>query len=188
MTGRTNPDRAAPPDMPPSLAARPTDARRGLPIPPVNLFTADTDAAALRVDFTTINTRTSAALAAARRCSLCGTGMGYWVAFLGTARTAELRRYADPPGHPDCMRAAVTLCPHIALARHRRARADRPGGGTMPQGSHGDKPEAWILGITRTYRSMFLPADRYTIFFPAPFRTTETYAYGPDGHVTRQHP
>jgi hypothetical protein len=187
MTGPTNPDRAAPPDMPPSLAARPTDARRGLPIPPVNLF-ADSNAGPLRVDFTTINTRTSAALAAARRCSLCGTGMGYWVAFLGTARTAELRRYADPPGHPDCMRAAVTLCPHIALARHRRARADGPGSGIMPPGSHGDKPDAWILGITRTYRSTFLLTDRYTIFFPAPFRTTETYAYGPDGRIARQEP
>ena len=86
------------------------------------------------------------------------------------------------------MRAAVTLCPHIALARHRRARADRPGGGIMPPGSHGDKPEAWILGITRTYRSLFLAADRYTVFLPAPFRTTETYAYGPDGHITRQRP
>ena len=76
------------------------------------------------------------------------------MAFLGTPRAAELLRYTDPPGHPECMRAALTLCPHIALARHRRARADRPGAGIMPPGSHGDKPDGWTLGITR-----YLPVD-----------------------------
>ncbi|GAB3863693.1 hypothetical protein GCM10029963_72860 [Micromonospora andamanensis] len=65
-------------------------------------------------------------------------------------------RYADPPGHPECMTAALSLCPHIALGRHRRARADRPGVG-MIRRLHGDKPDRYLLGITRAYRTRFIP-------------------------------
>jgi hypothetical protein len=174
-------------DMPASLAARPRDARRGLPIPPVNVHPDPHGGTGTHVDFTTINTSTSSHLAAGRRCSLCGESMEYWVAFLGTPRAAELLRYTDPPGHPECLRAALTLCPHIALARHRRARADRPSAGIMPPGAHGDKPDGWTLAITRSYRSMFVPAHGFTVYLPAPFRTVHTYRYGPDGQLTR-HP
>ncbi|MEU8660632.1 hypothetical protein [Actinoplanes philippinensis] len=134
------------------------------------------------MDFTTINTVTSTELAAARRCSLCGDLMGYWVAFLGTPRTAELRRFTDPPGHPDCMRAALALCPHIAIARHRRARADRPGAGVIPAGSHGENPAGWTLATPREPRRV--PAAGFTVYLPAPFRTVDTYLYGPDGRLS----
>jgi hypothetical protein len=60
--------------------------------------------------------------------------MGYWVAFLGGPRAAELLRYTDPPGCPGCLRSAVRLCPFIAIERHRRARADQPGAGMIPPG------------------------------------------------------
>jgi hypothetical protein len=103
--------------------------------------------------------------------------MKYWVAFLGTPRAAELLRYTDPPGHPQYMRAALTLCPHIALARHRR------GGDVMPPGAHGDRPDGWTLGITRCYRSMFVPDHGFTVYLPAPFRTVHAYRYGPDGQL-----
>ena len=96
-------------DLPPRLAARPRD-RRGLPIPPVNLH-PDPATGELKVDFTTINTTISAALAAARRCSLCAGEIGYWVAFLGGPRAAELMQYTDPPGCVDCLTWAVRLCP-----------------------------------------------------------------------------
>jgi hypothetical protein len=172
-----------PADMPPSLAARPRDARRGLPIPPVNEHLDPHGGPGAYVDFTTINTSTSTRLAAGRRCSLCGESMEYWVAFLGTPRAAELLRYTDPPGHPECLTAALTLCPHIALERHRRARADRPSAGIMPPGAHGDKPAGWTLGITRSYRSMILPAQGFTVYLPAPFRTVRSYLYGPDGRL-----
>lgn len=178
MTGPA--DRPA--DLPPSLAARPVDARRGLPIPPVNVH-PDPDGTGTHVDFTTIYTTTSTRLAAERRCSLCGDPMAYWVAFVGTPRAAELQRFTDPPGHPECVTAALTLCPHIALARHRRARADRPSAGIMPPGSHGTKPDGWMVGITRTYRSMFLPDHGFTVYLPAPFRTVHAYVYGPDGRI-----
>lgn len=178
----TRPDPAAVPGVPAALAARPRDPRRGLPIPPVNVHPGP-DGAPSAVDYTTINTVTSAELAAARRCSLCGDPMGYWVAFLGTPRAAELLRYTDPPGHSECMTAALMLCPHIASARHRRARTDRPGGGVTPPGTHGTKPDGWTLGLTRSYRSVFVPAYGFTVYLPAPFRTVRAYVYGPDGRL-----
>ncbi|MET7952104.1 hypothetical protein [Micromonospora sp. NPDC005324] len=173
-------------ELPPALAARPHDVRRGLPIPPVNIH-PDPTGGGFHVDFTTINTITSSRLAVERRCSLCAEPMGYWVAFLGGPRAAELMRYADPPGHPDCVAAALSLCPHIALGRHRRARADRPGAGIIPPGSHGDKPDRYLLGITRAYRTRFIPEHGFAVYLPAPFKTIRAYAYayayGPDGQL-----
>lgn len=100
MTGPHDALSEAPEDVPASLAARPRDARRGLPIPPVNVHLDPHGGTGTHVDFTTINTTISTRLAAERRCSLCGDPMGYWVAFLGTPRAAELLRFTDPPGHP----------------------------------------------------------------------------------------
>jgi hypothetical protein len=170
-----------PADLPPRLAARPRD-RRGLPIPPVNLHPNSATGEA-RVDFTTINTTISTALAAARRCSLCSEQMGYWVAFLGGPRAAELMRYTDPPGCVDCMTTAVRLCPFIVVRRHRRLGGELAGAGSLPPGSHGEKPPYWVLGITRTYRAVPLPASGFTAYLPAPFRTIHTYTYGPDGRI-----
>lgn len=57
------------PKIPAALAARPRDARRGLPIPPVNIHPnpnpnpnpdPDSDRGGWHVDFTTINTAISA--------------------------------------------------------------------------------------------------------------------------------
>jgi len=187
MTDSRTPDGYGPPpaslpELPPALAARPRDARRGLPVPPVNLH-PDPATGAPVVDFTNLNTTVSTRLADARRCSLCGNEIGYWAAFLGGPRAAELMRYTDPPGCVDCLQAAVILCPHIAIERHRRARADRPGAGIIPPGSHGDKPARWILGVTRRYRTLFLPEHRFSVYLPAPFRTIHTYTYDADGRI-----
>ena len=84
MTGPSTPPPGLPADMPETLAARPRDVRRGLPIPPVNVHPDPRGGQRAHVDFTTINTSTSTQLATARRCSLCGEPMQYWVAFLGT--------------------------------------------------------------------------------------------------------
>src|SRR5439155_21703240 len=92
---RRSPAVEPPADLPPRLAARPRD-RRGLPIPPVNLH-PNPAIGAPRLDFTTISTD----LATDRRCSLCSGEMGYWVAFLGGPRAAELMHYTDPPGCVD---------------------------------------------------------------------------------------
>jgi hypothetical protein len=70
------------PDLPATLAARPRDARRGLPIPPVNEH-PDPSGGGWHVDFTTINTTVSTQLALDRRCSVCGEPM-----VLGVSRRA----------------------------------------------------------------------------------------------------
>lgn len=159
--------------LPPALAVRPRDARRGLPIPPVNLH-PDPVTGTPRVDFTTINTTVSTQLATDRRCSLCSREMKYWVAFLGGPRAAELMRYTDPPGCVDCMTSAVvSLCPFIVVERHRRTRGGLAGAESLPPGSHGEKPPYWILGITRQYRTVPLSGG-FTAYLPAPFRTVRT--------------
>jgi hypothetical protein len=114
MTGPNRGD-ASMTALPDTLAARPRDPRRGLPIPPVNLHPESNGD--VTVDFTNINTTVSTDLATHRRCSLCGVEMGYWVAFLGGPRAAALMRYTDPPGCPERMRAAVRLCPFIKAAQ-----------------------------------------------------------------------
>ncbi|GEM_PF-7131436 len=88
MTGDAAQPPEAGPDLPATLAARPVDARRGLPVPPVNIH-PDPASGAAYVDFTTLNTTTSTALAAERRCSLCGVEMGYWAPPCGCARTSR---------------------------------------------------------------------------------------------------
>jgi hypothetical protein len=145
MSERPRPPGVDRADLRAGLAARPRD-RRGLPIPPVNLH-PDPATGQPAVDFTTINTKVSTALAADRRCSLCDGEIGYWAAFLGAPRAAELMQYADPPGCVDCMTWAVKLCPFIVVQRHRRLSGDLAGGGELPPGSHGEKPPYWVLGI-----------------------------------------
>jgi hypothetical protein len=135
------------------------------------------------VDFTTVNMATSITLAAERRCSLCSEPCGYWVAFVGGTRAAELMRYTDPPACPPCAHAAIQLCPYIVVGRHRRARADRPAAGIVPVGASPTKPDAWVVGITRSFRSVFLADQGFTVYLPARFRTTHTYQYGPDGRI-----
>jgi len=107
-------------DLPPRLAARPRD-RRGLPIPPVNLH-PDPATGEPRIDFTTINTTVSADLAADRRCSLCSGQTGYWVAFLGGPRAAELMRYTGPPGCVDFI--STTLMWRLPLKGARGCRSE----------------------------------------------------------------
>jgi hypothetical protein len=70
-----------------------------------------------------------------------------------------------------CMTAALALCPHVAIERHRRARVGRPGGGVIPPGSHGDKLAGWSVGITRSYRILFIPEHGFAVYLPAPFKT-----------------
>jgi len=53
----------------------------------------------------------------------------------------------------------------------------------MPPGSHGDKPAGWTLGITRTYRTLFVPEHGFTVYLPDPFKTVRAYVYGPDGRL-----
>lgn len=108
--------------------------------------------------------------------------MGYWVAFLGGPRSIKQRTFADPPMHPECARAALFLCPHLALKRHKRAPEHRlPEDVATTPGFVDDKPETMHLGVTRTY-TMRLLRDSL-IFFPAPFKAVEDYGYDEEGRI-----
>ncbi|RZU48804.1 hypothetical protein EV385_0528 [Krasilnikovia cinnamomea] len=178
------------PDLPPGLAARPRDARRGLPIPPVNVH-ANTGSGGRHVDFTTINTIVSTRLAVERRCSLCGEPTKSLVAFIGTravqptrASVAARHSYAATPTRPAVRsawsrsRCAYTLpSPGTGAPKPTgRARAScRPARtATNPPGA------GWA---SRTCRSMYLPEHGFTVYLPAPFRTVRAYVYGPDGRL-----
>lgn len=174
-----DPRPAVPTGLPDSLAARPLDPRRRLPVPYVSEHpTGD----GVVVDFTAINADRAEEAGRDRRCSLCGTGMGYRVAFLGGPASATNRLYSDPPGHPECLRAAVALCPYIAIGRARRATARRLRPGTVtPPGFADTKPTEWILGITRNYRMLHRRGT--LVFRPAPFTSIERWTYDSDGHL-----
>lgn len=140
--------RQRPADVPASLAARPHDSRRGLPIPAVNEFPELPEGH----DFTVINGARGIALAAKRWCALCAQPMGSAVAFLGGPRAAQAGNYTDPPGHPDCIRAATRLCPHIAIPHARRAKSPRT---TVPStdiaGYDYGKPDIWVMFVAQGF-------------------------------------
>lgn len=168
-----------PATIPAALAARPLDLRRRLPVPYVSEHDHDGQST---VDFTAINTHRAAECGQRRLCSLCGTPLGYRVGFLGGPASARNRLYTDPPGHPDCLRAAVALCPHIAIGRARRATTRRLDPGTFtPPGFDDVRPDEWILGISRSYRMLWRRGVQ--VFRPAPFTALQRWTYDDGGHL-----
>lgn len=165
--------------VPPSLAARPHEPRRNLPIPPVSVHASSTGD---YIDFTVVNGPVAAQLAMQRVCSLCAEPMAYWVAFLGTAANLDNRRFLDPPAHPDCMKAAVYLCPFIAYQGHRRTTAKHVRAeGVVPPGYVERIPDEWVLGITRRYR-LVREGDAMS-YVAAPFKTLTVYRYDEKGRI-----
>jgi hypothetical protein len=53
----------------------------------------------------------------------------------------------------------------------------------VPPGSNGKKADGCVLGVTRRYRTVFIPEFQFTVYLPAPFRQVETYTYGADGGI-----
>ena len=87
------------PDVPASLAARPWDERRNLPIPVVSMFEG-------KPNFAAINGQVAVDLASQRRCGLCGDPMDYWVAFLGGAQAAAVSPTGNLQIPADCAEQA----------------------------------------------------------------------------------
>ena len=71
------------PDVPASLAARPWDERRNLPIPVVSMFEG-------KPNFAAINGQVAVDLASQRRCGLCSDPLTYRLAPLGARRLPPL--------------------------------------------------------------------------------------------------
>jgi hypothetical protein len=171
-------------NIPESLARRPVDPKRGLPIPLVSEYEGE-DGSTL-VDFTAVNGETALKVAAERRCGLCGEDLDYWVVFLGGPRSAASRMYVDPPMHPDCAEAALILCPHIANPKLARAAKHKAGDVITPDGFQDEKPQTWILYLTRSYESHVHKGA--PLFVAAPAKQLRRFEYDEDGALREVQP
>jgi hypothetical protein len=93
------------PPLPPTLAARPRDEARGIPIPFVHEYDDG------RYDLASLNAKRVVQCALSRVCAMCAQSLDYPLAFLGDRTAAEDRAYASPPMHLPCAEAAVRLYP-----------------------------------------------------------------------------
>lgn len=169
--------------LPQALAARPIDPRRGVPTPVMNMR-VNSDTNVEEPDFTTINGDAVYRCGTDRLCGICGTQLGYWIAFVGGEQSAANRNYSDPAFHPECATAAMQLCPYIAVQRHRRAPEHRLGDHTVtPAGLDESKPETFVIGITRDYK--MTSRGGYVVFKPAPFKELRRYSYV-EGRIVEQ--
>jgi hypothetical protein len=161
-------------DIPLKMQNLPLDHRRKVPIPRMNL-TPD------GVDFTTINNETVIECGRDRLCGICGNALSYWIAFVGGPISASTGAYTDPPFHVECAEAAFRFCPHIARKVHRRTPDDRmPEGSWKSVGAVEEKPERWIIGITRDYK--MIPWGR-GVLFKCNVRHRRIYEYDETGNL-----
>jgi hypothetical protein len=135
--------------MPPEVAARPRD-KRGLP----TLFTS------LIEPDGTPNFRVSDGdkvflCAKKRLCGVCGTRIGYWMAFISGPMGCENRCFADPPMHRACAEYALAVCPYLATKADRSAALQAEHGDEIrrndPTAIH-EKPDKIGLFVTRGYQ------------------------------------
>lgn len=172
--------------MPAALAARPHDPRRGIPIPFVNETASGT------VEFAAIQADKVLRCARERLCGSCGEPLEWWMAFLGRPESATQRAYLDPPMHPDCALAALTMCPHIARREHRRAPEHRLAAEVFtPDLMTETKPQRWVMGICRDYDACIVAprtSQAHVLFLPKPFKRTRTWSYTPQGRLAEETP
>jgi len=169
-------------DLPPRLAARPFDTRRGLPIPYVSEHNDGS------IDFSLING--IRVLDCIRRglCSACGQPHEPQLAFVGGPGGFHQRRYTDAPMHLECAQCSLRLCPYLALERHRRRghteQTAAPGFTQM------EKADPVILAVTTGCRVELLHQPGYapTVQFrPAPWIWATRHEYR-HGHLTEVGP
>lgn len=171
-------------DLPDRLAARPRDPRRGLPIP--YMSSGPDENGNETYDFATINAVTVARCAADRLCGICGGTLPYWIAFLGGPKSAAARTYVDPAFCIDCAEWAIRLCPHLALERHKRIPEARLGVEVHePDGFVSDKPDTFVMGITRDYK--IKTAQGHIYLLASPWKRTREFAYE-NGAITEVTP
>lgn len=165
--------------LPPGLAARPFDERRGIPVPWMNMRAEDpldVDGEPTVPDYTAIWAPTVVKCAEQRLCGICGGDLGYRFAFIGGPKSAANRLYSDPPFCLPCAEAAMTLCPHIAIEHHQRAPEHRMAdGASQPSGFDPSRTEEWVMGITRDFKLQFNRG--VPVFKAAPFTQVRRFGY-----------
>lgn len=165
--------------IPPRLAARPVDPRRGLPIP----YVSEHDDGS--VNFALVNGGRVLECVRHRLCGLCGQPQDFQLAFVGGLGGFRQRLYTDPPGHVDCMRSAIDLCPYLTIERHQRRGLSEitaaPGFTDM------EKAEPVILAVTRAYDVTLIGDPPSLIFLPAAWQSATRFDYA-DGRLVENGP
>jgi len=164
---------------------RPIDPAWRVPIP---LVAEQPDGT---VKFGVINEERAGALAAARRCAVCGDRMGERVAFIAGEDQAADGLFGQPPMCEACARAALVLCPFLApgpSGRWAPAAEDSPLVAVRPTSD-------WFLCLCRSY--IVLTARRFGVAFGSaprdvhlfrgndPEPIIERYAYTASGRLER---
>jgi hypothetical protein len=162
------------PAIPARLAARPVDPSRGLPIPYVNEHDDGS------VNFALVNGGRVLECVRDRLCGLCGERQEFLVAFVGGPGGFHQRLYTDPPGHVDCARAALDLCPYLGLERHQRRGLTEataaPGFADM------EKAQPVILAVTWAYDVALIGEPPALMFLPAAWMSATRFDYA-DGRL-----
>jgi hypothetical protein len=154
---------------PDGLAKLPVCPKRGLPIPYANLIGPDG-----QPDFAVLDSRRVDEIATRRLRGICSRPLAYWMVFLGGPSCASSRCYLDPPMHEECARAALQMCPYLNRQDMGRRRATTAGAVT-PAGFTEDKPERYLLYVTRSYKHRVTPDG--VVFLPAPAIRIERCVY-----------
>jgi hypothetical protein len=162
------------PAIPARLAARPVDPRRGLPIP----YVSEQDDGS--VNFAVINGGRVLECVRDRLCGLCGQRQDVLVAFVGGLGGFRQRMYTDPPGHVDCMRAAVDLCLYLAIERHRRRGLSEVT--AAPGFTDMEKADPVILAVTWAYEIGLVGLPPALLFLPAVWWSATRFDYA-DGRL-----
>lgn len=155
------------------------DARRKVPVPYMNVLSGG------RVDFSGISFAAVIECGRGNLCGICHQPLAYWKAFVGGPVSTRNRVYTDPPFHLPCAEFAMEHCPHIKVRNHRRTPEEKAGDDTwISPGGILDKPDAWIIGLTRSYE--MVPHHEGVLFKAATLKETFVYEYGDDNILERK--
>lgn len=121
-------------DLPPEMAALPID-KRGYPVPEfVAWIKGEPDFRVIKPGWWQACVKTKGKKSFARRCWLCGGGMGgrYW--FVTGPMCTVTRTTSEPPCHRLCAEFAVKNCPFMTKPLAKRNERDLPEDTTDPGG------------------------------------------------------
>lgn len=168
--------------LPVVVAARPFDARRGLPIPFMTMTVDEATGEITGHDFALVDQHMVLRCATDRLCGICGNPLPYWFAFLGGPLSASARTYTTPPACVPCAEWALRLCPYLSIERHRRVSDNRLGDDVNePEGYVDEKPTEFVMGITRDHTAQMHQGIIY--FKAAAFKKVRRFTYV-DGVLT----
>jgi hypothetical protein len=96
-----------------------------------------------------------------RLCWLCGHKLGRHLTFAIGPMCAVTRTTMEPPGHLDCARYSVQVCPFLSRPKMRRNDGDMPEGHWAPGISIDRNPGVTALWTTTNYTT-FQAGDHHT--------------------------